>query len=88
MPFSKSKSSSANERPCGCGKRGARISLEIIADKDEKKATHLRHPVVGVHHTPEGDPAPEEARKVLPVPEAGVEHVRREHGADDADDVA
>lgn len=50
-------------------------------------STGLGNPEIRIDDTEEADARPEEAGEVGPVPASGVEHVWREHGADDADDV-
>lgn len=47
----------------------------------------FRHPEIRIDDTAEADRRPEEARVVAPVPGPRVQHVRRQDGADDADDV-
>lgn len=53
----------------------------------EAPALGLRQAEIRVHNGQETRACPEEARVITPVPRAGVEHVRRKHRRDDADDV-
>jgi hypothetical protein len=63
-------------------------SLKQQIQLRETPATRFRHPEISINDAEEADACPEEASEVRPVPVPGVKHVRGEHGADDADDVA
>lgn len=72
---------SAGKLPC------ADASFEKQIQFCKGAARGLGNTEVSVDDAEEADAGPEEAGIVFPIPLTGIQHVRRQDGADDADDV-